>query len=303
MTPRRTQDRGAANNSAVRGYVMRIINALLSTSVLLIFLFPQALAKPPGPPGAHLDVTEVFVDGTSIMIIGTDLDFGSGPLSVTLGEFGALTITGTPSDTMIEVDLPVGIFDGDFLLTVSNGTRQSQNDEYDLTIGAVGPPGPPGADGADSTVAGPPGPPGADGADGADSTVAGPPGPPGEQGPQGDLGDIAACSDGFAIREVFSDGSVTCEPLINPTTEGNVTITSTSGQIVVTAGGSKIVVAPDGTVTIEGNTVNINSNGALNLSGTAVNITSDTVVDITGLVVDINGAGTVDIDGGLITLN
>ncbi len=103
---------------------MRIINALLSTSVLFVYLFPQALAAPPGPPGAHLDITEVIVDDpnnpTSIMIFGKDLDFGSGPLSVTLGDFGALTITGTPSDSMIEADLPVGIFDGDFLLTVSN---------------------------------------------------------------------------------------------------------------------------------------------------------------------------------------
>ena len=127
---------------------MRIIKALLSASVFPVFSFSQALAAPPGPPGAHLDVTEVFVDGTSIMIIGTDLDFGSGPLSVTLGEFGALTITGTPTDTLIEAMLPIGILDGDYLLTVSNGNGQSQNDEYDLTIGAVGPQGEQGIQGA-----------------------------------------------------------------------------------------------------------------------------------------------------------
>ncbi len=87
---------------------MKILKALLSTCVLLVYSFSQVLAAPPGPPGAHLDVTQVFVDDpdnpTSIMIIGTDLDFGSGPLSVTLGEFGALTVTGTPSDTLIEAD-------------------------------------------------------------------------------------------------------------------------------------------------------------------------------------------------------
>lgn len=123
---------------------MRIINALLSTSVLFVFLFPQALAA---PPGAHLNITQVFVDDpnnpTSIMIIGVDLDFGSGPLSVTLGEFGALNIT-TSTDTLIEADLPGLISDGDYLLTVSNGNGQSQNYEYDLTTGAVGPQGPAG---------------------------------------------------------------------------------------------------------------------------------------------------------------
>ena len=110
---------------------MKIINALLCASVLLVFLFPQAFAAKPAPPGAHLDVTQVFVDDPddpmSIMIIGVDLDFGSGPLSVTLGEFGALTVTGTPSDNLIEAELPDGIFPGDFLLTVSNGNGQSQN--------------------------------------------------------------------------------------------------------------------------------------------------------------------------------
>jgi hypothetical protein len=78
-----------------------------------VFLFSQALAA---PPGAHLDVTQMFVDDpnkpTSIMIIGMGLDFGSGPLSVTLGEFGAVTVTGTPSDILIDADVPVGIFEG-----------------------------------------------------------------------------------------------------------------------------------------------------------------------------------------------
>ena len=161
---------------------MKILKALLSTSVLLVYSFSQALAAPPGPPGAHLDVTQVFVDDpdnpTSIMIIGTDLDFGSGPLSVTLGEFGALTVTGTPNDTLIEADLPAGIFPGDFLLTISNGNGQSQNDEYDLTIGAVGPQG-------DQGVQGKLGDTGAQG-------VQGKLGDTGAQGVQGKLGDTGA---------------------------------------------------------------------------------------------------------------
>ncbi len=173
---------------------MKILKALLSTCVLLVYSFSQALAAPPGPPGAHLDVTQVFVDDpdnpTSIMIIGTDLDFGSGPLSVTLGEFGALAVTGTPSDTLIEADLPAGIFPGDFLLTVSNGNGQSQNDEYDLTIGAVGPQGDQGVQGklGDTGAQGVQGKLGDTGAQGVQGKL----GNTGAQGVQGKLGDTGA---------------------------------------------------------------------------------------------------------------
>jgi len=55
--------------------VIKIIKALLSASVLLVFSFSHSLAA---PPGAHLDVTQMFVDDpdnpTSIMIIGMSLD-------------------------------------------------------------------------------------------------------------------------------------------------------------------------------------------------------------------------------------
>src|SRR5262245_44792883 len=106
------------------------------------------------PPALAANITEVLINNpnhpTHLTIIGTDLLFGPRPLVVTLGEFGALTIVGTPTDTMIVANLPVNITPGDYLLTVSRGTGQSQNDEYDLTIGAVGPQGP----------AGPAGPPG-----------------------------------------------------------------------------------------------------------------------------------------------
>ena len=154
---------------------MRILKALLSTSALVIFLFPPALGAPPGPPGAHVSIVQVFVDDpndpTSIVIIGEDLLFGKGPVTVTLGEFiDPLVITGM-TDTEITALLPESIDDGDYLLTVSNGTGQSQNDEYDLTIGAVGPQGPKGDAGAD-------------GEDGA----RGPAGADGEQGPQGEQG-------------------------------------------------------------------------------------------------------------------
>lgn len=109
---------------------------------------------------------------SSIVIVGEDFGFGS-PLDVTLGDFGSLSIV-TATDTEIEATLPSGILAGDYLLTVSTGNGQSQNDEYDLTIGAVGPQGPEGPHGQQ-------GPPGADGQDGSP----GPAGSPGEDGADG----------------------------------------------------------------------------------------------------------------------
>ena len=186
---------------------MRTINALLGASVLYIFLIPQALAA---PPGGHLNIEEVAVTigdtDTTLVINGYDFDFGS-PLEVTLAGV-PVTITSS-SGVSITAIVPNSQFGaGDYLLTVSTGTGQSQNDEYDLTIGAVGPAGPAGADGvdgadgapglpgADSTVAGPVGPtgadgkdgsPGMDGADGADG-VDGLLGPPGTNGENGEVG-------------------------------------------------------------------------------------------------------------------
>ncbi|CAB1074532.1 hypothetical protein D1AOALGA4SA_2351 [Olavius algarvensis Delta 1 endosymbiont] len=59
--------------------------------IAAIMIFGTALAQ---PPGGHLNITEVHVDVESdparIIIVGTDMDFGPGPLVVTLGSLGAL---------------------------------------------------------------------------------------------------------------------------------------------------------------------------------------------------------------------
>ena len=121
---------------------MRNVKAMViavSLAMTLSMVGSSALAA---PPGGGLTITEVFVDDpnnpTTITIMGEDLDFGPGPLNVTLGEFGALTITSAAALTIV-ASLPTAIPPGDYLLTVSVGNGQSQNDEYDLTIGAVGP--------------------------------------------------------------------------------------------------------------------------------------------------------------------
>ncbi len=116
------------------------MKCLLTLVLSLVFASSAMAVKPgPTPPGGHLNITEVEVDltGSAITIRGEDFDFGPGLLSVTLGEFGSLNVT---FDDAFEIvaELPSSIDPGDYLLTVSRGNGQSQNDEYDLTIGADG---------------------------------------------------------------------------------------------------------------------------------------------------------------------
>jgi len=94
-----------------------------------------AVKPSPTPPVRHLHITEVFVDleADTLTIQGEHLDFG-GTLKVTLGELGALLIIGVPTETEIIAGLPQNIPAGDYLLTVSRGNGQSQQDEYGLTI-------------------------------------------------------------------------------------------------------------------------------------------------------------------------
>jgi hypothetical protein len=129
--------------------IRAILRSITMLGGLLIFSISIAgVTLAASPPGDHLNITEVFVDfdAETIHIMGEDLDFGRA-LDVTLGDFGSLNVT-TETPTLIVVDFPaVGLPDGDYLLTVSRGNGQSQNDEYDLTIGAVGPEGPEGPEG------------------------------------------------------------------------------------------------------------------------------------------------------------
>jgi hypothetical protein len=211
------------------------------------------------PPGRHLSITQVFVDDpidpASILIQGASFLHGPGSPIVTLGEFGILPVVGIPTDNLIYVSLPEAIAPGDYLITVSTGSGQSQSDEYDFTMIEPG------------------------------------------------VGNIAACDDGSAIREISLDGSVSCEELISPTTEGDVLLESTSGEVEIVAGSTRIIVQSNGVIRIEGNTVNIKSKGNLNLSGAAINMTSSSNIRLNAAnKVDIDGA-LVDIDGGLVTLN
>ena len=114
---------------------MRIFDALLSTSVLLIFSLPQALAE---PEAESLNIEEVAVTigdlNTTLEITGSD--FGS-PLEVTLAGVPAV-VTSVTSTTIVATVLTAAFPAGDYRLTVSRGSGSIKNDEYDLTIGAVG---------------------------------------------------------------------------------------------------------------------------------------------------------------------
>ena len=111
----------------------------IATSLLALSMFGQpALAAPPtgsNLPGQHVDIREVFVNDPvgSITISGYNFNFGS-PLTVSLGKFPLLTLISSTAE-IIEVKCPVllsgacAMKAGDYLLIVSTGQGQSQNDE------------------------------------------------------------------------------------------------------------------------------------------------------------------------------
>ena len=207
-----------------------------------------ALAAPPNgqQPGGHLVVTEVSVDFgyDTITITGENFDFNKlSDLQVTLGEWGditALCVSPTsvdPTGTTIVCDFSSpGLPDeGDYLVTVSTGTGQSQSDEYDVTIGAVGPQGEPGA-------TGPQGNPGATGATGpqGNTGATGAIGQTGTQGPTGPAGTIPAqdCPAGQFVTGVDASGIVKCA-------QAEIGITTAFAEFTTGPVPSTLVAAPN----------------------------------------------------------
>jgi hypothetical protein len=127
--------------------------ALLIGAVLLLTL--TVVVQPVGaakwedtPSGRDLKITEVQVDfdNGTIAIYGMNFENGLPPI-VTLGGEALTVDYDTYTDEMIVAELPSGLEDGDYRLTVSTGNAVKHFDAYDLTIGAVGPPGPQGPQG------------------------------------------------------------------------------------------------------------------------------------------------------------
>ena len=172
---------------------MRSVIASLALCILMAFVgvSVEAQVGPGGPPQtAQLKIDEVFVDfSTETMTIrGQNFDVGFNVTLGTLGDISSLCVANlTVSPQTIVCNFSTGLpADGDYLLRVITGTGQSQNDEYDLTIGAVGPQGPQGPQGIQGPqgATGPQGPQGAQGPAGPVGPQ-GPIGPMGSQGPQG----------------------------------------------------------------------------------------------------------------------
>jgi hypothetical protein len=177
-------------------------------------------------PGKHLTITEVSVDfvAETITIVVEELDFGPGPLEVWLGDatsFGDIsagcvedlmsapqTVTCDFSAAGLNTGLPP---DGDYLLNVAKGNGQSQSDEYDLTIGAVGPEGSQGEQGkigpqGEQGKIGPQGEQGKIGPQGEQGKL-GPPGPQGEQGPTGPAGPVDNLGNHAAVQTLDMNGN------------------------------------------------------------------------------------------------
>ncbi len=128
-------------------------------------------------------VQPIVVKAVGDLVAGTltieGANFSPAPIGVTLGIYGALTVT-SATTTHVVATLPPNVAAGTYLLTLTTA-YVGYSEEFWVTLGAQGAPGP----------QGPPGPTGPAGAKG-DTGVAGPPGPTGPPGPKGDTGATGA---------------------------------------------------------------------------------------------------------------
>jgi hypothetical protein len=137
--------------------VGRIARTLL-VSVTLASMDASAHAQTGKAPAKPLVITAATSDDTYVYVEG--LRFGSDP-AVFLGGMPLGGVSVNTTGTRITALKP-SLDPGTYLLQVSSGEAQTENDTFDLTLGAVGPQGPAGADGADGRDGEPgaPGPPG-----------------------------------------------------------------------------------------------------------------------------------------------
>ena len=116
----------------------KIVMNSLNYGLLVVFLMLMSMLPANSQPVVpDLKITQVFVDNsadpTTFLIVGTNFTFGPGPLVATLGDAGPLTINSV-TDTLIDAEISGPIVAGDYLLLVSTGIGNRENDEYDLTI-------------------------------------------------------------------------------------------------------------------------------------------------------------------------
>ncbi len=155
------------------------LRVLCAVFICTIFLPTPDASAARGGTAPKLTIEAVWVDrlepdGSGVVTIeGVNLIYGGSPM-VTLGDV-RLSVNYAGGELII-ADLPASITDGDYLLTVSTGDSQNQQDEYDLSVGATGPVGPQGDEGPQGEI--------------GDTGPVGPAGPQGERGIEGDMGSI-----------------------------------------------------------------------------------------------------------------
>jgi hypothetical protein len=84
----------------------------------------------------------------------------------------------------------------------------------------------------------------------------------------------------------------TLQPQNNIVTTGKMIIESTADSLIINAGGSQVIVAANGNITIRSGAnakIDIEAEGALNLSGSAVNIQANTNLNLNAPVIKFNG--------------
>lgn len=108
----------------------------LFISVLFLLVSTNVLAK-----GETPQISEVLIDldNNQLIISGSGFDNPD----IRLGGYpDLLTLDSEVSDAnFLVVDLPDAVDAGDYRLTVSQGKKGKDQDDYDLTFGAVGPQG------------------------------------------------------------------------------------------------------------------------------------------------------------------
>lgn len=202
------------------GNTWKLAVALLATA----FSLGTTAARADATPGPI--ITEVDADAATAVLHIHGANFGTVAPRVTLGNSAPLTVT-LASPTQVDALLPVGATPGTYLLglTLSQAGKSSAdsalNDEFWVTLGAVGPPGAPGAPGAAGAAGatGPQGPAGPQGPQGpkGDTGAAGPKGDPGVAGPAGADGAPGAPAQCFAGPQLGQ----ACNTSLGP---GSVTI-------------------------------------------------------------------------------
>ena len=117
--------------------LIRRIGLFICITFLAITVFGQtALAKTDIAKENQLLVTSVFVDFANpnivLFITGKCFDNGDTPI-VTIDE-NELEVAPGFTPTYMEVTVPGGLEDGDYLMTVSTGNQKQQWDAYPFSI-------------------------------------------------------------------------------------------------------------------------------------------------------------------------